>query len=311
MSVGAYFRTDFDEPAVPAELPMQLATGMNQALTIADQMVRGRGIVGRVTGDFGAVAVKVHGTGGPVRVTVSIGLDEVATRWWADRVRPSRTAPELPRVVAVRSQGRIRGGAVLARRQGWRGAAGAEATLSFDLAEGELNADGLLMVELGQTTPPEWAAGRLSTRPVVGLRINSIGVRAIDSVSAVTGPTGFSGCDFFVLQPGAGTVHRLTTDVVPSAPPLPLTPRNKLTKRRPARAAFKAVRAARRIVVRAKPYRPGPLAGVLAADLITGTPIAVEVAGDEIRLAAPPTGPVLLAAASPQPNLSWRVLEAK
>ena len=307
MSVGTWFRTDFDEPTVPAELPMELSTGMSTTVTIADQLVRGRGIIGRITGDFGAVAVKVRGTGGPVRVTVSIGLDEVSTRWWADRVRPSRTTPELPRLVAVRSQGRIRGGAVLARRQGWRGAASAEATIAFDLAEGELSADGLLMVELGETPPPEWAAGRLSTRPVVGLRINSIGVRAADSPSGVTGPAGYSGCDFFVLQPGAPVVRRLSTEPVPSAPPLPLTPRNKLTKRRPARAAFKAARAARRVVVRARPHRPGTLSGVLAADLVTGAPIPVEVAGDEIRLPGPLAGPVLLGATSAQPNLSWRL----
>ncbi|MEU4694420.1 hypothetical protein [Actinoplanes sp. NPDC023714] len=307
MSVGAWFRTDFDEPSVPAALPMELTTGMHPSVTIVDQMVRGRGIIGRITGDFGAVAVKVAGTGGPVRVTVSVGLDEVSTRWWADRVRPSRTTPELPRLIVLRAQGRIRGSAVLARRQGWRGAASAEAVLAFDLAEGELDGDGLLMVELGETTPPAWASGRLSTRPVVGLRFNRIEVRAASAPAPVSLAAGSTGCDFAVVQPGAAAMQRLTTQTVPAAPPLPLTPRNKLTRRRPARAAFKAARAARRVAYRAMPPRPGPLSGVVAADVLTGAPIDVVVNGDEIRLPGPVERPVLLAAARPQPTLAWRL----
>ncbi|BBH65830.1 hypothetical protein ACTI_25150 [Actinoplanes sp. OR16] len=307
MTVGAWFRTDFDEPSVPASLPMELTTGMHPSVTIVDQMVRGRGIIGRITGDFGAVAVKVAGTGGPVRVTVSIGLDEVSTRWWADRVRPSRTTPELPRLVVLRAQGTIRGGAVLARRQGWRGAASAEAVLAFDLAEGELDADGLLLVELGETPPPSWATGRLSTRPVVGLRFNSIAVRESSSPAPVSLAEGSTGCDFAVLQPGADATHHLVTSPVPAAPPLPLTPRNKLTRRRPARAAFKAARAARRVAYRAMPVRPGPLSGVMAADVLTGTPIDVVVTGDEIRLPGPVDSPVLIGAARPQPTSAWRL----
>ncbi|WP_229076151.1 hypothetical protein [Actinoplanes sp. DH11] len=307
MSVGAWFRTDFDEPSVPAELPMRLTTGMHPSVTIVDQMVRGRGIIGRVTGDFGALAVKVAGTGSPVRVAVTIGLDEVSTRWWADRVRPSRTTPELPRVVVLRSQGRIRGAAVLARRQGWRGAASAEATLAFDLAEGELDGDGLLLVELGETAPPSWAAGRVSTRPVVGLRFNSITVEPATTPAPVALTGGSTGCDFAVVQPGDALTHRLITSPVPAAPPLPLTPRNKLTRRRPARAAFKAARAARRVAYRALPQRPGPLSGVVAADLITGAPVAVELSGDEVRMPGATGNPVLLGAARPQPTLAWRL----
>ncbi|MEU8240718.1 hypothetical protein AB0C07_20940 [Actinoplanes missouriensis] len=307
MSVGLWFRTDFDEPSVPAGLPLELTTGMHPSVTIVDQMVRGRGIIGRVTGDFGAVAVKVAGTGGPVRVAVSIGLDEVSTRWWADRVRPSRTTPELPRLVTLRAQGRIRGSAVLARRQGWRGAASSEAVLEFDLAEGELDGDGLLMIELGETPPPSWAAGRLSGRPVVGLRFNRITVRESTGPEPTRGSNTPTGCDFAVLQPGASPVQRLVTQPVPAAPPLPLTPRNKLTRRRPARAAFKAARAARRVAYRAMPARPGPLSGVLAADVMTGEPIAVELSGDEIRLPGPVEAPVLVGAARPQPTLSWRL----
>lgn len=313
MSIGTWFRTDFDEPAVPAGLPMVLTSGMNPAVTILDQMARGTGIVGRVMGDSGAIALKIRGTGGPMRITVSIGLDEVGTRWWADRVRPSRLAAELPRLIALRVQGRVRGGAVLARRQGWRGAAGAEAALSFDLAAGELQDDGLLIVEVSDAAHPAWTDGRLSIRSAIGLRINRIEVRETTVTAATTGPTGATGCDFTVVQPGTAGTYRLATTVVPAAPPLPLTPRNRVTRRKPARAIFKVARAARRATIRALPASPGTVAGVLAADLITGEPVAVEVAGSgndlRVRLAGSVTAPVLLGSARPQPTLSWLLTE--
>ncbi|MEV0896694.1 hypothetical protein [Actinoplanes sp. NPDC049802] len=311
MSVGTWFRTDYDEPALPAGLPLTLSSGMNPAVTILDQMVRGNGIVGRVVGDFGAIALKIHGGGGPVRVAVSIGLDDVATRWWADRVRPSRLAAELPRLVAVRAQGRIHGGAVLARRQGWRGAASAEATLSFDLTAGEMRDDGLLLVEIAETAHPSWAAGRLCARSAIGLRINRIEVREQTAPTRTTGPSGATGCDFTVIQPGAPTAYRIVTAAVPSAPPLPLSPRNRVTRQKPARAVFKVARAARRAAVRALPSHPGAVEEVVAADLITGEPVPVETTrhDDEtrVRLTGPVTRPVLLGSAKPQPTLSWRL----
>jgi hypothetical protein len=312
MRVGSHFRTDFDEPSVAAALPMELATGASPAILIMDQMVRGTGIVGRVNGEFGAVAIKVSGTGAPVRVGVSVGLDEMATRWWSDRTRPPRLAPELPRLVALRVQGKIRGAVVLARRQGWRGAAPANATLAFDLPAGDLDGDGMLIVELAETPHPDWAADRLSPRSAIGLRINSVSVREQDRPAAVTGPTGHTGCDFAVVQPGGPLTCRLAGAGVPAAPPLPVSPRNRWTRQKPARAVFKLSRAARRVAVRALPHRPGELTGVLATDLITGEPVPVEVSrsGDgeaTVRFAAPVPHPVLLGSAAPQPTLSWRL----
>jgi hypothetical protein len=311
MSVGSWFRTEFDEPHSPATLPLTLSRGFDPSVAILDQVIRGNGIVGRVTGDFGAVAIKVNGTGRPVRVSVTVGLDEVATRWWADRLRPSRLAPELPRLIAIRAQGRIRGAAVLARRQGWRGAAAAEATVSFDLTAEELDSDGLLIVEIAETRRPSWAAGRLSDRSAIGLRFNTIGVREQHAPAVTEGPTGFTGCDFAVLQPGAPVSYRLTTGAVPTAPPLPLSPRNRITRRKPARAVFKLTRAARRVALRAVPHRAGELDDVLAFDLLSGEPVKLAVQhrdnGAEIRLAEPATGPVLLGSATAQPVLSWRL----
>ncbi|GIF15245.1 hypothetical protein [Actinoplanes teichomyceticus] len=312
MSIGSWFRTDFDEPSVAAPLPLELTSGSSSAIVILDQMIRGTGIVGRVNGEFGAVAIKVNGTGAPVRVTVSVGLDEMGTRWWSDRVRPSRLAPELPRLVMVRVQGRIRGALVLARRQGWRGAAPATATLGFDLPAGELQDEGMLIVELAEPSLPSWAAPRLSARAAIGLRINSVSVREQATPAPVSGPAGHTGCDFAVAQPGRHGAYRLEVAGVPAAPPLPVSPRNRWTRQKPARAVFKLSRAARRVAVRAVPHRPGELAGVLATDLITGEPVPVEVAhladgAMTVRFAAPVPNPVLLGSAQSQPTLSWRL----
>ncbi|MEV6347067.1 hypothetical protein [Actinoplanes sp. NPDC051851] len=312
MSIGSWFGTIYDEPVVPAGLPLDLTTGMSPSVTIVDQMVRGQRIVGRINGEWGAIAVKINGTGAPARVTVSIGLDEMGTRWWADRVRPSRFAPELPRLVSLRAQGRIRGAAVLARRQGWRAAGGATVALSFDLEPGELSADGMLIVELAETRRPSWADERLSARSAVGLRINSIAVREEPASSPAPGPYGSTGCDFAVVQPGGPLAYRIGGTGVPPAPPLPLSPRNRITRQKPARAVFKLSRAARRVAVRAVPRNPGELSGVLAADLVTGEPVPTEVirhaGGDiDVRFAESPVHPVLLGAAEPQPTLSWRI----
>jgi hypothetical protein len=214
-------------------------------------------------------------------------------------------------VVAVRAQGRVQGALVLARRQGWRGAATVNGTLSFDLAADELDNDGLLIVELAEARPPAWATGRISRSAALGLRINAIRVREGAAPAGPSGPAGLTGCDLAVLQPGAATGVRLEWAAVASAPPLPISPRNRLTRRKPARAVFKVSRAARRVAVRAVPARPGPVTDILAADLLTGAELPLRVLtrradGLDLCLEAAGTGPVLLGAARSQPGLSYR-----
>ena len=314
--IGAWFQTAYDEPRAVLDLPVEMDSGRDDALCIVDQVVRGTGIIGRVTGDFGAVALKIRGTGRPVHVRVDLQLDELSTRWWSDRVRPPRHDPERPRLVLVRAQGDIRGAAVLARRQGWRGASSAKATVEFDLAADELDRDGLLVVELAEAQRPSWSDQRVSARSALGLRIDTIFVREITApvAAAATRPTG---CDLAVLQPGDPAAFHLDVTAVPLAPPVPRSPSTKLTRRRPPRAAFKLGRIARRVAIRAGsealPERPGAGLGVLAADLRTGEPVAVEVTGRrpgrlDVRLAAPPSGPVLIGLDGPHPGLSCRVV---
>ncbi|GAB1644791.1 hypothetical protein [Krasilnikovia sp. MM14-A1259] len=319
--IGTWFRTDFDGPRDVVDLPVEAAAGRDPALCIVDQVMRGTGILGRVTGEFGAVALRLRGTAAPVRVTVELHLDELGTRWWSDRVRPPRTDPERPRLVLVRAQGQIRGAALLARRQGWRAAAGARATVAFDLPAGELDGDGVLVVELAEPPRPSWARTRFSSGSAVGLRIDRITVRPAPAPTAVVpAPSdGASGCDLALLPPGAAGVFRLDVAAVPPAPPVPRSPSNRWTRQMPSRAGFKVLRIARRAALRALalalPVPPPGRPDVFAADLCTGADVGVEVVarrprGLDLRLTEAAAGPVLLGLTRANRRLSLHVWPA-
>ena len=314
--IGSWFGTDFDAPATVLQLPADVSSGRDPGVCIVDQVVRGAAIVGRVTGDFGAVALRVTG-GTPLRVTVAVHLDEVATRWWSDRVRPPRHSPERPRLVLLRAQGVVRGAALLARRQGWRGAGGARATVEFDLAAEEVDRDGLLVVELADAPTPAWAEGRVSPRGALGLRIDRISARPQPVATAPTLLPWDTGCDLAVLPPGGPREFRLDVSTVPPAPPLPRSPSNRWTRRKPARAGFKVLRAARRVALRgaaqALPARPRHALDVQAVALTSAEPMPVEVLHRrpgrlDLRLTGPAVGPVLVGLTPAHPGLSCRVV---
>ncbi|GGK97990.1 hypothetical protein [Mangrovihabitans endophyticus] len=319
MAVGAWFRTEHDHPQHVIDLPATVTSGIDPGVAIVDQVVRGKGIVGRVTGDFGAVALRVQGTGRPTRVRVTVQLDELATRWWADRVKPRQSAAELPRLAILRVQGENRGAALLARRQGWRGAGNVKRAFDVDLRADEVDEDGLLVVELAEAPHPSWLADRVSPRSAIGLRFDSIVVGEPDGSGSAAAPpaaVGGSGCDFVVVPAGAERDVRLDMVTAAPAPPLPRSPSNRWTRRKEARAGFKALRIARRAAVRGlaevRPGRPEGDLGVLAADAYTAEPVAVEVlrrreGGFDLRLPETPTAPVLLGLDSPRRGLSLRV----
>ncbi|AGL14147.1 hypothetical protein [Actinoplanes sp. N902-109] len=313
--IGSWFATDYDEPPRFVEgLPLDVSSG--QDLGIVDQVVRGRSIVGRVTGDYGAVGLKMRNPGGPAQVSVLIHLDEVATRWWSDRVRPSRLTPELPRLVLVRAQGGLRGAAVLARRQGLRGAGGAKATVTFDLGPADLDEDGLLMVELAEPPRPDWTAGRIAARAALGLRIDKISVRPQPTTSAPTAPAA-TGCDLALVPPDLPDVFRLELSPVTPAPPLPVSPTHTWSRRKPARAGFKALRIARRagtrVVAEVHKSRPVDGFGVRATDLLTGVPVDLEIVDRApgsvtLRRTTRPAGPLLVGPETGDRGLSCRIV---
>src|SRR5262249_12987789 len=143
----------------------------------------------------------------------------------------------------------VKGAALLARRQAWRRATASTVEVGFDLSADELDRDGLLVIELADPAHPAWTDGRLSPRSAVGMRIDKITVREQGAPVPVSyRPTG---CDLALLQADGPTSFRLDVETVDYAPPLPRTPTGNLTKRKPARAVFKAGRLARRVAVSA------------------------------------------------------------
>ncbi|GGQ74898.1 hypothetical protein [Couchioplanes azureus] len=316
--IGSWFATDFDAPATVLDLPVEVTSGQHPGVRIVDQVVRGAAIVGRLTGDCGGVVLKVRGGAGPVVVTVELNLDETATRWWADRVRPPRHAPERPRLVLLRCQGAVRGAAVLARRQGWRRATAATTVVEFELAAGELAPDGLLVVELAEPPVPPWARDRVSPRGAVGLRIERIRVRPRPAgPAAVTPAPSETGCDLAVLPPGPARRIRLAAGLVPPAPPVARSPANRWTRQKPARAVFKVSRLARRAALHAagapriRRVAPPTVRATLLGDAAPA-PVTVLRRGPgfvEVELTAPVSAPVLLGLADPDPRLALRITQ--
>lgn len=305
MPVGAWFGTEVDEPAVVATLPAVLSRGDDPAVAVVDQVARAAEAVGRVTGDAGTLLLRVEPRGGPLRVRVELRLDDTATRWWADRVRPPRGQAERPRLVLLRSQGRTRAGVVLARRQGWLAGVDACGTVAFDLEAQEV-ADGLVVVELAAPRLPAWASDRLSVDAPTGLRLDRIVVEEATGTPPVDAapPRGA----LVVVPAGAQHAH-LVRYSVPPAPPPPRAPGNRWTRQLPARAAFKVLRTLRRVAGRAAAtvtppaFRAGRLR-CLAVDLGTGADVGViaEPAGRhgiDIRITTPVDGPVLLGLVDP------------
>jgi hypothetical protein len=129
-----------------------------------------------------------------------------------------------------------------------------------------------------------------------------------------SGPTG---CDMALLPAGASGMFRLEVSAVPPAPPVPLSPAHKLTRRRPARAGFKVLRAARRagtrVLAGVVQSRPASVRGVHGFDLAAGVPVALEVGQPrpgvfELKLAGPAGGPVLLGLDPGDRGLSCRIV---
>jgi len=285
--IGEWFTTDFDEsPATLDELPLEVSSGRSRSVALAESIVRGRQIIGRVAGAHNLIALRWRGGPTPVRVSVRLQLDEVGAR-----------AAEGPvaRLVAVRVGGAMRGCALLG--------VGTRSTVEFELPADEV-ADGLLLIELADLPTAAWADGRFAAKAAPGVRIDSISVRP--SPAEVT-PFAFAaatGLDTALLQSGAPETFLVKGPPAPKPPaPPPPSVSQKIT-RKLGRAAAKAARTFRRAPEPPPPPKPRPPVTfeLLASDPLTGASVELEIVSrdfDGVRLRRPTEGPLLLGLADP------------
>ncbi|MEO3874432.1 hypothetical protein ABGB18_37040 [Nonomuraea sp. B12E4] len=165
--------TDLDQVILPAIPPVHLLSGQISALQVTDRLQRGGHIVGRFEAS-GLVGFKVAAHGRPLRVQVSLSTDDMSVNGWHNgQTEPQ--GPALPRLVQVRSQGRLRQCVLLKGRR-------AHAKVAFELSADEIPDDGLICVEVLDIMEGEGiseqvrqaASGRVLPDGVAGLRLNKV-----------------------------------------------------------------------------------------------------------------------------------------
>ncbi|GAA2210453.1 hypothetical protein GCM10009850_059120 [Nonomuraea monospora] len=163
--------TDLDQVILPAIPPVHLTNGRLAPLQVTDRLQRGSQIVGRFE-TSGLAGFKVSAQGRPLRVLVSLSADERSVSGW----HTGRTeAATLPRLVQVRSQGRLRQCVLLRGKK-------AHAQVAFDLTPEEIPDDGLVCVEALDVTEGdgvcdevrEAVSGRVAADGVAGVRLDRV-----------------------------------------------------------------------------------------------------------------------------------------
>ncbi|SEG98289.1 hypothetical protein SAMN05444920_111273 [Nonomuraea solani] len=130
--------TDLDQVVLPAIPPVHLLSGQVAALQVTDRLHRGSQIVGRFE-TSGLAGFKVSAQGRPLRVQLALSADERSVSGWHTG-RTDMTGG-LPRLLQIRSQGRLRQCVLLRGRK-------AHARVAFDLTPEEIPDDGLICVEV-------------------------------------------------------------------------------------------------------------------------------------------------------------------
>ncbi|WP_049564277.1 hypothetical protein [Nonomuraea sp. SBT364] len=167
--------TSLDEEIVALSPPVEVFSGRAAALQVADQLHRGEQIVGRFERS-GLAGFKVAARGRRLRVKVSLAVDAMSMPGWHLPDAQGRAATR-PRLIQVRSQGRLRQCVLL---KGGSGIRSAQAT--FDLLPDEVPDDGLVCVEaLDITEGPgvdaevrEAVAEAVMAGGTAGLRIDGV-----------------------------------------------------------------------------------------------------------------------------------------
>ncbi|WP_188189303.1 hypothetical protein [Nonomuraea sp. SYSU D8015] len=164
--------TELDQVILPAIPPAHVLSGQLAALQVTDRLHRGRQIVGRFE-TSGLAGFKIAAQGRPLRVQMTVSVDELSVSGW----HTGTTGPpsSLPRLVQIRSQGRLRQCVLLRGRR-------AHAHVAFDLPAEEIPDDGLISVEALDIMEGDGVcdevrravAGRVMPDGAAGLRIDKI-----------------------------------------------------------------------------------------------------------------------------------------
>ncbi|MFI7129054.1 hypothetical protein ACIBQ1_25350 [Nonomuraea sp. NPDC050153] len=130
--------TELDQLILPAIPPVHVRSGQIPALQVTDRLQRGTSIVGRFE-TSGLAGFKVSAQGRSLRVLVSLSTDDRSVSgWYAGK---TDLVGSQPRLVQVRSQGRLRQCVLLRGRR-------AHGQVAFDLTAEEIPDDGLICVEV-------------------------------------------------------------------------------------------------------------------------------------------------------------------
>ncbi|MFF4620707.1 hypothetical protein [Nonomuraea jabiensis] len=164
--------TELDQLILPAIPPVHLRSGQIAALQVIDRLQRGSSIVGRFE-TSGLAGFKVSAQGRPLRVLVSLSTDDRSVSgWYAGK---TDVVGLQPRLVQVRSQGRLRQCVLLRGRR-------AHAQVAFDLTAEEIPDDGLICVEVLDITEGDGVcedvrqavSGHVMADGVAGLRLDKV-----------------------------------------------------------------------------------------------------------------------------------------
>jgi len=209
--------TEFDRPVEALPVPGVAGKGDVPALVILDGAARGAVRLARLVRQPSLLGLQVEKPAGPVRVTVTLILDDLSTEMWraAHDLEPAdfRNEHQHHRLVQVSLQGRVRAGVLLDRRGADRGTS--VQRISVELSADELGALGLLTLSVDlPATIPSWLSHGLLDQGLTGVCLGRVKVEPVEAGTTRAGlSTGRSPAGprhlvprtpgGFVLNPGA------------------------------------------------------------------------------------------------------------
>ncbi|MBF8187598.1 hypothetical protein ITP53_18025 [Nonomuraea sp. K274] len=197
--------TDLDQVILPAIPPAHLNSGRIAALQVADRLRRGSQIVGRFE-TSALLGFKVSAQGRALRVHMSLSVDDLSVSGWhTGNTEPQST---LPRLIQIRSQGRLRQCVLLKGRR-------SHARVAFDLAPEEIPDDGLICVEAldireGDGISSELrdaVSDRVAPDGVAGVRLDKVVLEEPPAVDFDPDTLDAGRCEFYTLISSGGLVN--------------------------------------------------------------------------------------------------------